>query len=506
VIARKLGDEYQDDWFWLQACRIFHKNTTLKNVGYEVEGLFGFDDVVVYYEKPNRDEFGDQILLDYFQVKYHVDYGGAFTAESLIDPKFINSKTTSLLQRVQSMQRSFAPSGKGSRFILVSPWMIHPEDPLSKIISTDYGRVRMEILFSGSPKSVFGQIRKNWSKHLGLNNEEDLKTILRPFRIVPEIISKRSFRARLDDALIAAGLKPINDELGNKYHDLIKMLHKEGRNILSKADLIEICTKENLYHPIEEEKSDTITIGIRSFSRWAENLQDQTDFFMDLVPFFDNRNIRSQSDWTRIILTIEEFLYKNIKPGKNYLLYLDTHASISFCVGSLIGMKVQATVHPIQNDHGKCTPWILTQISQSKQYETCQFDELTIGNGVEYALALSITHNILDDVKYYVSRNMPNVGKIVHAHISIQTNSSIINAEHAYQVAQNVILKARDLRSADSEKKLHLFFAAPNGLIFFLGKLSNVLGNLALYEYDFESGLLGAYTNSVFLPLKKGGI
>jgi hypothetical protein len=47
---------------------------------------------------------------------------------------------------------------------------------------------------------------------------------------------------------------------------------------------------------------------------------------------------------------------------------------------------------------------------------------------------------------------------------------------------------------------LHIFAAAPNALLFFLGQLSHGLGRIQLYEHDFETGLPGAYIPSILLP------
>ena len=46
-----------------------------------------------------------------YQVKFHVAMDGALTAEALMDPNFINAKSTSILQRLQAIQRLFAPRG-----------------------------------------------------------------------------------------------------------------------------------------------------------------------------------------------------------------------------------------------------------------------------------------------------------------------------------------------------------------------------------------------------------
>ena len=55
VKARMAGDDYQARWFWLQACRLFYKDTYVERVGYELDEFKAFDDVVVKYKKPISD-------------------------------------------------------------------------------------------------------------------------------------------------------------------------------------------------------------------------------------------------------------------------------------------------------------------------------------------------------------------------------------------------------------------------------------------------------------------
>ena len=58
VAARAQGDVYQARFFWLQACRLFQPHAQVARVGYDVDGIKAFDDVVVDYEPPVHDDRG----------------------------------------------------------------------------------------------------------------------------------------------------------------------------------------------------------------------------------------------------------------------------------------------------------------------------------------------------------------------------------------------------------------------------------------------------------------
>ena len=90
------GFDYQARWFWIQATRLFRPDTKVVQVDYEANSPRGFDDVIVHYNPPIKDEFDKPVHMDCFQLKFHVCKNGAFTYESLMDPKFIGAKSNCL--------------------------------------------------------------------------------------------------------------------------------------------------------------------------------------------------------------------------------------------------------------------------------------------------------------------------------------------------------------------------------------------------------------------------
>jgi len=72
---------------------------------------------------------------------------------------------------------------------------------------------------------------------------------------------------------------------------------------------------------------------------------------------------------------------------------------------------------------------------------------------------------------------------------------AIKDESHAYAAAYIAVQKLRDKYRQSGASKLNLFLAAPNVFTFILGQQSLLLpGNITLYEYDFNSKKLGAYT------------
>ncbi len=506
IIARQAGDEYQDDWFWLQAIRVLWSGSPVIRVGYEIERASGFDDVAVFYGSPVYDEFGDKVIADYYQVKFHVDYSGALTVHALTDQSFIGSSRTSLLQRVQRAQAALAPQGTGIRLFFVTPWGIHPDDPLAELVSTQNGEIRLERLFKGGPRSAMGTVRKLWASHLGLESEDALEQVLRPVRIYHSRPTQAALREQLNQALVSVGLAPAGDSLaGNPYHGVIRRLHREGKTELSRAELADACKISGLFAS-NIGTSGAIRLGIRSFLRWAEHLEDETDYLLDLMPFFDNRAIRNQSLWEEQVLpNVAKFLEKHVRPGADYRLYMDTHSCIAFLVGYILDTKCGAHLVPMQRTISGRVPWDSESNLPNERNEGWEFNNVVVSEGNEVALAVSVTHDTARDVELFANANLLRVGRIVYARIAGGPRSSAIrDGGHALALAQQLISGVKQECAIPSgDAPLHLFFAAPNGFVFFVGRHSRVLGNCILYEYDFESNRQGGYRPSLHLPLRQ---
>jgi hypothetical protein len=268
VVARNQGDEYQARFFWLSACRLFQPHAKVVQVGYETDRIKSFDDIVIDYATPLHFERGDLVATDYFQIKFHVNQAGAFTCDAFTDPKFINASKFSLLQKLHDAQRSVAPNGAGCRFIIVSPWGIHPDDSLAAIINNNGGEVRLEVIFDGKKASKMGRVRAKWKSHLGLTDDNELAAALRPLRLYINAPGLNRINDLLNLHLETSGLVPLEaGRLIHPYDDLIRKLKAQGQNEFTRDELREICVRENLWRGRAQQIEDAGQIGIRSFMR-----------------------------------------------------------------------------------------------------------------------------------------------------------------------------------------------------------------------------------------------
>lgn len=316
ISARIQGDDYQARWFWLQVCRLFGNRAKVVRVAYEANNVKSFDDVATYFDESMVDEEGNFLQAEYHQVKFHVTSAGAVTWQSMMDPNFINAATVSILQRLKNAQEQLAPNGTEAHFILYSPWQVHPDGLLARIHSQTDGKLDWYRLAKGGDKSELGKLRSAWRQHLGIQTDEQLQVILRPLRI-RQGPTLNDLGNTLNDKLKLAGLVPVEEGcLCHPYDDLVRKLFQSGKTEFTRSDIEAICKREKLWMGYFIPEPDAYRVGIRSFFRWAENLEDETDAILDLLRWFDGRYIQSPELWQeQIYPAIESFLAKSLSPG-----------------------------------------------------------------------------------------------------------------------------------------------------------------------------------------------
>ncbi len=222
VSARQQGDTYQGRAFWLEACRLFERHTKVARVGCEIDDVPHFDDIAAVYSEPIRDAHGELVSADYYQIKWHVDQGGALTCNALTDPSFVGSKSTSLLQRLHEAAKTTSARSESARFNFVTTWSIPADDALAKLVSGRDGELRLDVLFGQSKSHRFSRVIDRWSDDLGVGDEE-LRRVLARLRICANSCSLDQLTRTLSDHMARVGLRAVSHgSRANPYDSLIE--------------------------------------------------------------------------------------------------------------------------------------------------------------------------------------------------------------------------------------------------------------------------------------------
>ncbi|CAM3926157.1 SAVED domain-containing protein [Deinococcus marmoris] len=465
----------------------------MAELGFEVEGASGFDDIMLRYDPPIPDGRGGQTHVDYEQVKYRVTHKGQVGFADLTDPAFIGATSESLLQKLHRVQQQHAPNGQGSRFILRQPYPIDPQDPLAGLVSRREGAIRLEVLFDGTgDRSAMGQVRKQWREHLVVD-DAGLRQALTPLRLKGEIHDLEEVQARLNSALDAAGFHPVpRGQLHNPYEQLPwKLFATQGEVKLDSAGLTQLMRDQNLYVGPPRTQARVRRLGVRSYAWNSDYIVADLEAHLCCLSHFDDRVIRAPELWkTHVQPEIAAFVHQNFKSGDHVHLSLEAHYSVVFAAGRATA-RSSARVWPEQ--FGEV--WQVGAQPVAPFEQLWNFDEVPIGAGEDIVVSVSVAQDLKTDVRQaVVSMNLPASILLEATVLPSVGRQAVQGADHAYLLAQKLTHRLQQLcAQLGRGRRIHLFVAVPKALMFFLGQESRTLGNIQLYEFD------GAYTPSILI-------
>jgi hypothetical protein len=479
VIANWDGHDYQARYFWIHASGLRDPDQPfVVEVSYEADGPKGFDDVVVRYSpgKAGRRSFAVEVA--HYQVKFHVSQKGRFGYKDLINPDFIHAARFSILERLKDAVKK-APAN--STFTLVTTDRIYDDDPLRKVLTSKDRSIDVDTLFDGtSDRSWTGKIRKCWREHLKLSDDEELKAIVETFHIVDCHRSLEEMREEVNFHFRGVGLKAGGNTLEFRFDGAARALKATQRNKLSREDFEKLCQEQDWIRAGEDRKN----VAIRSFGDGpTDYLLAAPENHLSLLDHFDERLLRPGYDWTATIMpVVQTFLERVRQTTKDIRLHLDTHASVAFLAGSLLGMKSGTGVEILQKGRRGTSVWRSDDKLTGPPFAVTNQD---IGPGKDVAVAISLSRDTVADVQDYVSASLADVGKILHFSAANGVGpAAVAGGAHAAELADQVsdALVALRLRGG---ARAHIFISAPNAYLFFLGQHRDAIGPVTIYEFDF---------------------
>jgi hypothetical protein len=501
VAVRRDGDAFQARLFWRTAALMLAPGSAIARVGFET-GPKGYDDIWVQYDPrlcPN-DQEGHPLLREHIQAKWHVS-PNSYGHTQLVDPEFINANARSLLQRALAAQRSHAPEGTGSRFRLVSNWLIDRQDPLRELVHQRSHTLRLDRLFvPGTERSAMGRIRRLWCDHLGVT-EAELRVLARTLALSEVTDSLDALRDGLDTLFHFAGLRRIPaNESAFIYDDVPFQWLGQGRLEFDEKTLWAACDREGLL--AASAIPAPMVFGVKSFEHATDRLEDRCAAVLDLVPQFNDRQIRPDSDWaTSLFPALKSFLLEAAKGNDRLRLVLDAHLTLSFAAGAVLNIKSGRVVELEQRGIGKAI-WAADDKTSDPSWPQWQFDVKALaGDGEDLAVAVCLTHDAAPAVEAYVRSGLPKVGRLLIARSSSGSSvRSVACGRHAFDLAEALIARIKLEHGTTAQGATHLFVAGPGAFSFFLGQRQIAIGPLTLYEFDFDSNSHRSYLPSLSLP------
>ncbi|MDY4784378.1 SAVED domain-containing protein [Pygmaiobacter massiliensis] len=230
----------------------------------------------------------------------------------------------------------------------------------------------------------------------------------------------------------------------------------------------------------------TPQINIQTFTQHKIE-PDCPEHLIDLSEFFDGAALREGYSWNDTVFPALKRQASILKSGQKYSAVLDASFSIAFAFGRLFPGKSRVNIDVKQSlRSGELQVWSQTD-SDSGLLDMNIQSIVENENSDDIVAALSLTYDIDAAVKGYLAQN----GILPHTYIScIPTNgpgfASVRNGCHADKIAEALLMEIDKVLPTNRNRKVHIFCACPNAVMFFLGRISQALGAIQIYEYDMS--------------------
>ena len=487
VVARWHGDNYQARVFWDNALNLLMPHSCVAEVTFEASGPRGFDDVVVRYDPPVARSGPARVSAEYQQVKWHVERSGRFGYQDFADPAFIGARSFSLLERLKQA-RSTAPVS--AQFTFLTTYRIKDGDPLAVLISGNDRTLLVKRLFDGTTdRSRMGKVRKCWREHLGLNDDEELRAVVEGLRVDDGHLSLQELREQINFKAQAVGLFACDAADSDfRYDELARQLKVRGLNGLNREALLKLCDEERLFVEQPTRPDPFLSIAIRSFLGPAADISGAApENTLLLTDEFRQRYLQEGREWQRDIRPkVERFLRAAVMRRAKLRLILDAHASIAFLAGAVLHLKSGVETRLVQKGRVGTRTW---QVDDDSAAKGARFDieEEQVGVGRDIAVGISVSQPTTAQVRKYLAERMPHVGKLISCTMPAGPGQqSVAGGEHAAALAEQVSNHVRAMKEDDPDAVIHIFAAAPNSLLFYLGQSHQAIAPSIVYEFDFD--------------------
>ncbi|NSB34515.1 SAVED domain-containing protein [Clostridium saccharoperbutylacetonicum] len=243
--------------------------------------------------------------------------------------------------------------------------------------------------------------------------------------------------------------------------------------------------RKKISNETTEKHRDEKLIAIRSYARGTEESMQKASYPLDLLKYFNNRLPINNTVWEQIKEELIKFVNR-LSNSEAYQIDASIHYSIIFFLGILLNSKSGKTVKFNQYVANKGNQqWEPIGINNKEYTKFVVEDRNFEQDSDDIALCVSITNNIINDVSEFINSNNIKIEKIVNYKIEDNIGNLLVeDGQHAWALAQQIKKGLDDRPLKKKAGNIHFFFAAPAGLVFFLGQMSFSLKNIHLYEFS----------------------
>ncbi|WP_437297349.1 SAVED domain-containing protein [Sorangium sp. So ce426] len=461
------GDDYQHLYAWHHALRMLAPDEGVTAISVEKRGIDLLDDVVVH--RPGR---GDE----HYQVKYSV------SASNPIDNAWFievgtgkeQGRKKSILQRFWDSYSKLRAAGGRPHMALFTNRPLDVNDPLLKLRDGSRGLLGPRLREEG-PLSRPGQRLKEWAMHLGIA-EDELLEMLDHLELLTDQGPASLLARAVTDRMAARGLREDADAV-EQGALAIREWVKEGTFRIDRAMLAAEIDRRALRGGPPRATLVVQQVERDPFAREAHAWVDWVALFEGDEPQV-KRRLSDPSLWnTQLRADLQQACDRIRALGFNRILVRGRpRLTPAFMVGFELSDTRNAHVACLQRDEMWSTEASPVQVD----LDVPPPEELDLGS--ELVVALSVTHDIADDVRDYVRQAGLPVGRLLNIRTSRIGRGAM--PDGAYALGWATAVRSQVMREArrTGATKVHLFMAGPAGAALFLGHSWNCVPTTQLYE------------------------
>ena len=400
---------------------------------------------------------------------------------------FIGARSFSLLERLREARRTAATS---AQFTFLTTYRVRDGDPLASLISGNDKALLVERLFDGTTdRSRMGRVRKCWREHLKLEDDEQLRAVVSGLRVIDSHRSLQELREQINVKAEVVGVLACNAADSDfRYDELARQLKVRKLNALDREGLLQFCKGEGLLAGRPTDPDPFLPIAIRSFLGPAADIVGAApENTLLLTDEFRQRYLQEGHEWRRDVRPkVERFLQETVKKSPKLRLILDAHASIAFLAGAVFHLKSGVETQLVQKGRVGTRTWRADDGSGATG-SRFEIGEEQLARGHEVAIAISVSQPTVAQVRAYLAAKLPSVGKLISCAMPAGPGQrSVTGGEHAAALAEQVSNRVRVVKEMNPDAVIHIFAAAPNTLLFYLGQHHQAMAPCIVYEFDFD--------------------
>lgn len=258
------------------------------------------------------------------------------------------------------------------------------------------------------------------------------------------------------------------------------------------------------------------TVAIFNVLDLGKERMEHVDFQVDLRRYFEDRFIRDLKDWNGAIMdAIRHTLREQVPPESPCHLELAAPLSVAFACGFLLPAKERRAITVGQRDEkwsfaGEPPPYAPLWLDAAAARELIPDDFPFAEDSDDVAVVVEGARPAIGAVADYLKRQdldppPPRVGDLVYARFSEASQYSILSGAHARRLAEILMERIEALARQRGYPTVHIFLAGANGLALAIGRLSHVLPQIQLYEFDFGKRRHKTYEPSITLEPPRMG-